>query len=79
MVKMLIVLVSTISVSMVFLVEKGEWLLQMQKLHTYFSKNISIFCIFNDQNFNDTLTNVSLEQLGSDFFCKLIYLETCLI
>ena len=32
----------------------------------FFSKNISIFAIFNDQSFNDTLTNdiVSFEQLG---------------
>ena len=32
----------------------------------FFSKNISVYAIFNDQNFNDTLTNdiVSFEQLG---------------
>ena len=39
----------------------------MQKLLTsFFSKNISVYAIFNDQSFNDTLTNdiVSLEQLG---------------
>ena len=37
--------------------------------HLFFSKNISIYAIFNDQNFNDTLTNdiVSFEQLGPDF------------
>ena len=31
-----------------------------------FSKNISLYAIFNDQGFNDTLTNdiVSFEQLG---------------
>ena len=29
----------------------------MQKLLTFFSKNISVYAIFNDQNFNDTLTN----------------------
>ena len=36
--------------------------------HIFFSKNISIYAIFNDQSFNDTLTNdiVSFEQLGSD-------------
>ena len=28
----------------------------MQKLPTYFSKNISVYAIFNDQSFNDTLT-----------------------
>ena len=39
----------------------------MQKLLTFFfSKNISIYAIFNDQSFNDTLTNniISFEQLG---------------
>ena len=39
----------------------------MQKLLTFFSaKNISIYAIFNDQSFNNTLTNdtVSFEQLG---------------
>ena len=32
------------------------------------SKNISVYVIFNDQSFNNTLTNniVSFEQLGSD-------------
>ena len=32
----------------------------------FFSKNISIYAIFNDQGFNNTLTNdiVSFEQLG---------------
>ena len=50
MVKMLTVLVSTISNSQVFL--------QMQKLLTlFFSNNISVYAIFNDQSFNDTLTN----------------------
>ena len=42
----------------------------MQKLLTFFfSKNISIYAIFNDQSFNDTLTNdiVSFEQLGPEF------------
>ena len=40
----------------------------MQKLLTFFSKNISIYAKFNDQSFNDTLTNdiVSFEQLGPD-------------
>ena len=34
----------------------------------FFSKNISIYAIFNNQSFNDTLTNdiVSFEQLGPD-------------
>ena len=39
----------------------------MQKLLTFFSKNIGIYAIFNDQSFNDSLTDdiVSFEQLGS--------------
>ena len=43
--------------------------LQMQKLLTiFFSKNISVYAIFNDQNFNDTLTNdiVRFDQLGPE-------------
>ena len=35
----------------------------------FFSKNISIYAIFNDQSFNNTLTNdiISFEQLGPVF------------
>ena len=38
----------------------------MQKLCTFFSINISTYAIFNDQRFNDTLTNdiVTFEKLG---------------
>ena len=34
--------------------------------HIFFSKDISVHAIFNDQSFNDTLTNniISFEQLG---------------
>ena len=34
--------------------------------HIFFNKNISIYAILNDQNFNNSLTNniVSSEQLG---------------
>ena len=34
--------------------------------HIFSTKNISVYAIFNDQSFNDTLTNdiVSFEQLG---------------
>ena len=38
----------------------------------FFSKNIySMYAIFNDQSFNNTLTNdiVSFEQLGPDYNC----------
>ena len=40
----------------------------MQKLLAFVSKNISISAIFNDQNFNNMLTNdiVSFEQLGPE-------------
>ena len=40
----------------------------MQKLLTFFSKNISVYAISNDQSFNDMLTNdtVSFEQLGPE-------------
>ena len=36
----------------------------------FFSKNISLYAIFYEQSFNDTLTNdvVSFEQLGPDIF-----------
>ena len=37
--------------------------------HIFFHKNSSIYAIFNDQSFNNTLTNdVSFEQLGLDIF-----------
>ena len=38
----------------------------MQKLLTFFSKNINVYAIFNVQSFNDTIPNdiVSFEQLG---------------
>ena len=50
---MLTVLVSTVSSSQVF----------------FLAKIIRIYAIFNDQSFNDTLTNniVSFEQLGPDW------------
>ena len=36
--------------------------------HIFYSKNINIYAIFNEQNFKNTLTNVivSFEQLGPD-------------
>ena len=46
--------------------------MQTQKLLTFFSKNISIYAIFNVQSFNNMLTNdiISFEQLGPDVgFC----------
>ena len=45
----------------------------MSSYSHFFSKNISIYAIFNDQSFNDTLTNdiVSFEQLGPDCFIQI--------
>ena len=42
----------------------------MQKLLTFLHKNINVYAIFNDQSFNNTLTNdiVSFEQLGPVVF-----------
>ena len=66
MVKMLTILVITISNSQVFLLKKlgSFWLCCSH----FFSKNISVYAVFNDQSFSDTLTNdiVSFEQLGPD-------------
>ena len=52
MVKMLTVLRSTISNSQVFLLKN-----EMQSYSHFFSKNISIYAIFNDQSFNNMFTN----------------------
>ena len=54
MVKIITVLVSTISNSQVFLLKKCDLL---KATHIFQQKNISLYAIFNDQNFNDTLTN----------------------
>ena len=67
-VKMLTVLVSTISNSHVFLLKKVSSFRKYEcksYSHFFFSKNISIYTIFNDQSFNDMLTNkiVSFEKL----------------
>ena len=56
---MLTALVSTITYSWVFLLKKCE--------SHFFSKNISIYAIFNYPSLNDSLTNdISYEQLGPD-------------
>ena len=67
-VKMLIVLESTTSNSQVFLPIKWK------ATHIFFSKNISVYAISNDQSLNYTLTNdiVSFEQLGPDNFVWII-------
>ena len=63
---MLTVLVSKIFNSHVFLLKNVSSFCYSH----IFSKNISVYPIFNDQSFNDTLTNdiVSFEQLGPDFY-----------
>ena len=70
MVKMLTVLVSTISNSQVFLQKHVSSFCKCKcKSNSHFSsKNISVYAIFNDQSFNGTLTNdiVSFEQLGPE-------------
>ena len=68
MVKMLTILVSTISNYDLFLLKN------MSSLH-FFSKNISVYTIFNDQSFNDTLANdiISFEQLGPG-----LHIEDCM-
>ena len=66
-VKMLAVVVSTISNSQVFCWKKMCVAFAHAKAtHIFFSKNISVYAIFNDQSFSDALTNgmVSFEQLG---------------
>ena len=48
----------------------------MQKLLTFLSKNNSVYAVFNDQRFNDMLTNdiVSFEQLGHGHRTSILYL-----
>ena len=42
----------------------------------FFSKNITVYAIFNNQSFNDTLTNgiVSFEQLGPGIILYILTL-----
>ena len=67
-VKMLTVLVSTISNSQVFLLKNVRSFCKCKSYSHFFSKNISVYAIFNDKSFNDTLTNdiVSFEPLVSE-------------
>ena len=39
----------------------------------FFSKNISVYAVFNDQSFKDLLTNdiISFEQLSPDVWCVM--------
>ena len=68
-VKMLTVLVNTISNSYVFLLKKNV---------SSSAKILAYYAIFNDQNFNNMLTNdiVSFEQLGPDFCMKTYVVGT---
>ena len=68
MLKMLIVLVSTISNSQLFLLKNVRSFCKCKSYSHFFRKNISVYALFNDQSFNDTLTNeiVGFEQLGPD-------------
>ena len=72
MVKMLTVLVSTISNSQLFLLKNASSFCKCKSYSHFFSKNISN-AIFIGQSFNDMLTKdiVSFEQLGPEFFCIL--------
>ena len=66
-VKMLPDLESTISNSQVFLLKNVSSFCKCKSYSHFFSKNInSVYAIFNDQSFNDTLTYdiVSFEQMG---------------
>ena len=54
---------------------KSVWVafVNAKAIHTLFSKKISVYAIFNDPSFNDTLTNdiLSFEQLGSELYVCL--------
>ena len=67
-VNLLTVLINTISNSQAFLLKNVSSFCKCKSYSHFFSKNISIYAIFNDQSFNDTLTNniVSFVQLGPD-------------
>ena len=67
MVKMLTVLVSTVSNSQLFLLKKNVSSFCKCKSYSHsFSKNVSVYAIYNDQSFNDMLSNdiVSFDKLG---------------
>ena len=51
-----------------FAFAKATHIFQQKTLANIFSKNISVYAIFNDQSFKDTLNNgiVSFEQLDPD-------------
>ena len=49
----------------------------MQKLHTFFSKNISLYAIFDDQRFSDTLL-MCFEYSPKFFFFFFFFFFACL-
>ena len=74
-VKMFTVLVSTIPNSQVFLLKKNvSSFCKCKSYSHFFSKNITIYAISNDQSFNNTLTYdiVSFEQLGPGWVVNIV-------
>ena len=65
-VKMFTVLVKIISNSQIFLLKNMSSFCECKSYSHFFSKNIRVFAILNNQSFNNTLTNdiVRFEQLG---------------
>ena len=69
--RMLTVLVSATLISQVLFAEKNVSSFCKCKSYSHlFNKNFGLYAIFNDQSFNDTLTNeiVSFEQLVPDIW-----------
>ena len=69
MVRVLTILVSTISNSQFFLLKNVISFCEYKSYSHFFQHFFfGVYAIFNNQNFNDTLTNdiVNFEQLGSD-------------
>ena len=75
--KMLTVLVSEISNSQLFLLKNVSSFCKCKNYSHFFSKNISIYAISNDQSFNNMLTNdiVSFEQQGPEILGHLNSLQ----
>ena len=81
MVKMLAVLVNTISNSQVFLLKNVSSFCKCKSCsHFFFSTNIRVYAILNDQSFNDTLTKdiVNFKQLGPGILENLAPLQRVL-
>ena len=74
---MLTALVSTLSNPQVFCWKNVSSFCKCKSYSHFFSKNISIYAIFDDQSLNNTLTNdiVSFEQLGPDDILFFIFTE----